>query len=593
MRYAESPYLADLFAISFRWLALFGLALSLGIGDGLQAGEGTIDLVKVAVLALPVLWNSFVAALALFNRRLAWHRQINLALDLLFATLLFAFCGGLPGPIAWVAVLPLFTGALYFGARGALPAALIVSLLQAGCTYLTNRPLASPQAIGLLAGFNLVAGLSVTLLSAPLIGTLRRSYQKTVTQRKEGERKAQRQERDRMKALFEMIETFSSTLNYQKVLNYALDTAINAAGSYNGSAEQLVGAVLLFGEQKDLEVMASRGFAQRDSSIHLPAGQGILSEVLKTGASVLLENPRQDPELAGLLTVQEQAAAVCLPLIRGMTAYGVMLFAHSHPGYFTAERVETLQMLCNQAVISLQNARLYHDLAREKERIIQTQEETQKKLSRDLHDGPTQSISAIAMRAEIARKLLEKSPQEAGEELARIEEMARRTTQEIRHMLFTMRPLVLESEGLAAALQTMADKLSELYGQKVVVDVEEAAARQLDSSRQSVVFALAEEAVNNARKHAQASEIWVRLKVVPQNRCVILLEILDNGVGFDVESVMNSYDRRGSLGMVHLQERTDLVNGQIRINSVQGKGTRIQVFIPLDEAAADSLQHQR
>ena len=159
-------------------------------------------------------------------------------------------------------------------------------------------------------------------------------------------------------------------------------------------------------------------------------------------------------------------------------------------------------------------------------------------------------------------------------------------------MLFTLRPLVLETEGLDAALRTMADKMHELYQQNIVIDPDPEVIDQLDSPRQTVVFYLVEEAVNNARKHAQASEISVQLKLVPNQSCIALLEIADNGVGFDVQSVMKSYDRRGSLGMINLRERADLVNGLFKIDSTPGTGTTIRVYIPLTDEAADRL-HQR
>jgi len=70
-----------------------------------------------------------------------------------------------------------------------------------------------------------------------------------------------------------------------------------------------------------------------------------------------------------------------------------------------------------------------------------------------------------------------------------------------------------------------------------------------------------------------------------------LLEVRDDGVGFDVAAVNRSYDQRGSLGMVNLRERTELVNGVLNIQSASGKGTRVQVYIPLTEEAADRLHH--
>src|SRR5512140_3158149 len=117
----------------------------------------------------------------------------------------------------------------------------------------------------------------------------------------------------------------------------------------------------------------------------------------------------------------------------------------------------------------MQNARLYSDLEQEKERMLEIQEDARKKLARDLHDGPTQSVAAIAMRVNFARRLMERDAKAAAEELFKIEDLARHTTKEIRHMLFTLRPLILESSGLTAALEAMAEKMHETYSQNVLI----------------------------------------------------------------------------------------------------------------------------
>ena len=254
-----------------------------------------------------------------------------------------------------------------------------------------------------------------------------------------------------------------------------------------------------------------------------------------------------------------------------------------------AERREVLEIVGNQSVIAIQNARLYQDLEQEKERMMEIQEEARKKMARDLHDGPTQSVSAIAMRVNFARRLLERDEKAAAEELYKIEDLARRTTKEIRHMLFTLRPLVLESQGLTAALESMAEKMRETYDQNVIIEADPRVVDALEMGKQAVVFYIAEEAVNNARKHAEAEHIWVRLKMVREGLCH--LDIEDDGVGFDAGAVAMSYESRGSLGMVNMRERTDLVNGILRIDSAIERGTRIQVIIPLSEEAADRIRH--
>ncbi|HNB41099.1 MAG TPA: sensor histidine kinase, partial [Anaerolineales bacterium] len=281
------------------------------------------------------------------------------------------------------------------------------------------------------------------------------------------------------------------------------------------------------------------------------------------------------------------------PLRSGFNVYGVLLFAHPEPDFFNTERTNLLDIIGRQAVIAIQNARLYQDLVEEKERLADVYEEARKKLARDLHDGPTQSVAAMAMRLNIARRMLTKDTKMANEELVKLEELAHRTTKEIRHMLFTLRPLILESQGLGAAIQSMADKMMETFSQRVVVEIDDRAVQQLEMGKQGVIFYIIEEAVNNARKHAAAEAITVRLRQVDTG--IVLLEIQDNGAGFDVKAITQNYDKRSSssLGMINLQERAELVNGLLNIDSAPGKGTNVQVYIPLTEEAADRLHHAR
>ncbi len=398
---------------------------------------------------------------------------------------------------------------------------------------------------------------------------------------------------NKMREVYKDLATMTSTLNYQRVLDIALDVSMQALGEGSDPAQRLISVVLLFsstaeiGKEPALYVGASRRFIRTDLSATFPAEQGILREAIDEGAPILSYDIAQDPEIGHLLTFQQCKSAYCIPLRTGLDVYGAMLFAHPDPKFFTVSRREMLDIIGNQAMIAIQNARLYQDLEQEKERMMEIQEEARKKLARDLHDGPTQSIAAIAMRVNFARRLMERDVKAAADELQKIENLARRTTKEIRHMLFTLRPLVLESQGLTAALESMAEKMKETYSQNVIVSVDPDLVSELEMGKQGVIFYIADEAVTNARKHANAEHIWVRLKPLEQD--LALLEIADDGDGFDVDAVMGAYEHRGSLGMVNLRERSELLNGVLQLDSVKGQGTRIRVFIPLTEDAADRL----
>ncbi|MEJ5314088.1 MULTISPECIES: GAF domain-containing sensor histidine kinase [Anaerolinea] len=581
MKRADFPYLADWFAITFRWMAIVALAFSLILHmDG--------QWLPLALLAGSLLWNLVMTVLAVFNQRLPAHRTLNTLVDLVISMALFGLTGSATTPIQWVGVLAIAPSAMYFELRGALLIAILTAGLETGFLYFLFPSQFNPLVVELLAGLNLAIGLVFGVLSLPLMKRLRTTYRELVRKQRDSETAIQRQERERLKAFFDMIETFSSTFNYKTVLEVGIQAGIKAMGLSEAEGTRLLAAFFLF-EDHTLRYVVGQGFPLRDQNLPLAAREGMLREALQSGEPQIHNGPCEDPELCELVALHACQSFLIIPLLRGMNVYGILLFAHPESHFFTPERVEYLMIVGHQAVIAIQNARLFADLQEEKERIVQTQEEAQRKLARDLHDGPTQSISSIAMRLNIARRLLRQNPAAAEEELAKIEDLARRTTQEIRHMLFTLRPLVLESEGLESALKAMAEKMRDLYQQNVVLDVDSAAISALDSTQQTVVFYLCEEAVNNARKHAEASQITVRLKFVTNYTDIIGLEISDNGKGFNVNEVMGSYERRGSLGMINLRERADLVNGLLRVDSAPGKGTRIRVFIPLTEEAMDRL----
>ncbi len=584
MRRFETPYVADWFAISLRWVVLVGLIFSLSL-------NGRLASVPFASLAFMLAWNIVMSILAGMSiRMMAYHRQIVLVADFLLAVVFFWAQGRLTGPAAWVGLMPILTGAVYFEMWGAFLAALLFGFVQ----FLMSRD-------QLLSSFNLTAlsDILLTLLFGAAAGfsgrfAMRRLRTERQT-RMDAEERRRRMEGERLRAIYELTSTLTATLSYKRVLDSALDlgtTALNPNPDPDDPNvdERLVSAVFLF-RGNELKIGSARRFTNADLRVQLQGNEGILKRVFDDGEAVLTSDIGYDPELGRIIALRSCTSAYCFPLRSGFNVYGAMLFAHPDPNYFTKERCGLLDIIGRQSVIAVQNARLYQDLVEEKERMVEVQEEARKKLARDLHDGPTQSVAAMAMRINLARRMMSRDVNEATGELMKIEELAHRTTKEIRHMLFTLRPLILESQGLTAALQAMAEKMRETFSQNVIINVDEKLLENLEMGKQGVIFYIIEEAANNARKHANAPHIWVRLRAFEAG--IALLEIEDDGLGFDVESVHKSYDKRGSLGMVNLRERTELVNGLLNIDSAPGKGTRIQVYIPLTEEAADRLHHAK
>lgn len=580
MKSSDSPFVTDWFAVSLRWLVLLGAVISLALTGGILAIPNTLFFILV-------FWNLTLTLLAGMNTRMKYHREACLGVDLLVAVVYFVVSGGFAHPLWWLGILPVFTAALYFEWRGILVTVPLMIIVQVVVTL--NQ---SDDASNLL--FPIGSGILLILISI-LFGFLGVRLVHTLHNIRQAQLDAQREklriENERMRAIYNLTSTLTSTLNYQRVLDSVLDLSLSAVNTDPDSAaeDRLVAVVMLYSKNDVLEVASARRLTPADKRATLQGQSGAVGRALEKDKPVLVRDIKSDPELSRIVTFQVCREIYCFPLRSGFSAYGILLFGHPEIGYFTPDRRETLDILGSQAVIAIQNARLYQDLVDERDRMIEVQEETRKKLARDLHDGPTQSVAAIAMRINLVHRMMTKTPENAALELEKIEELARRTSKEIRHMLFTLRPLVLESQGLVAALQSMAEKTNETYLQHIQVQVDDSMLQNMEIGKQSVIFYIVEEAITNARKHAKAGNIWVRFH--PYGEGIALLEIQDDGIGFDVASVTRAYDQRGSLGMVNLRERAELINGVLNLQSAPGKGTNVQVYVPLTEEAADRLHH--
>jgi signal transduction histidine kinase len=578
MKASATPYSGDWLAVSLRWLFLVGWIVT-------RSAEYALALQAWPVATI-VAWNLVMTGLASMNARVAYHRYINATVDVLLAGSLYWLEGGLRGSAFWVGVLPILTWAAYFEIAGALAAAALFAALALVGEW-------SIPGAGRAVAF---ARVGIALAEASVLGGAVALLMRSLRRRRRAwlaaDETRNRAENERLRAIYDLTSTLTATLSFKRVLDAALDLSHTALNPERGvsSAEPLVGAVLLFRGGR-LQVEASRRFTAADARVVFAAADGILKRVFDEGEPVHAQDVGYDPELSRVIALRSCTSVYCCPLRTGFSVYGALLFAHPEASYFTPVRRDVLDIICRQSAIAVQNARLYQDLMEEKERMVEVHEEARKKLARDLHDGPTQSVAAMAMRISMVRRMLETDPSGAGDELTKIADLAQRAGKEIRHTLFTLRPLILESQGLIAAVRSIADKMRDTFGQNVAVEMDEQAARELEAGKQGLLFYIIEEAMSNARKHANAANIWVRLRA--HRAGVVLLEVEDDGVGFDVAAMTKAYDKRSSLGLINLRERTELVNGVLDIRSTIGRGTRVSVYVPLTREAAERLQQAK
>ncbi len=571
--------------VLLRWLLVIGAA-TLAFLLPLLNERGADEALPGRLLA-----GAGVGALvALIGTGLLWMGNsptpgiLSLMIDTAYALLLFWASGGMPFVLIGAGMLPVVTGALRVGG---LYGFLSATVTAAGGVLLYGLSIAPGEPLGpalLAAGTLLLVAVFVCLPVA--VASLGWIGEQMALREREREAARLRAAREHARAIYEMASTLTATLNYRAVLDAALDVGVLGLRESNPNA-RLVSAVFLYDENTGLlKVANSRRLTRTDVDKQVPGKRGVLGLALQQAEPVFASDAERDPELQYFVAFQDARSILCVPLRAGFENYGVLVFSSTVPNAFSEEHVELMTAVASQATISLKNAMLYQDLLDEKNRIIQVEEEARKQLSRDLHDGPVQDVSSIAMRTNYVRRLLERDPEQVLPELQHIEDIARQTVKQMRQMLFTLRPLILESQGLGPALEELAKKMKETHNQNVILQVEPGIERYIDSNDQTVLFNIVDEAVNNARKHAVAEHIWVRLA---RRDTYLWLEVQDDGVGFDQGAVDANYDRRGSLGMINLRERAELLNGNLNIESAEGRGTKITLIAPIRDSILKEL----
>lgn len=211
-------------------------------------------------------------------------------------------------------------------------------------------------------------------------------------------------------------------------------------------------------------------------------------------------------------------------------------------------------------------------------KIILAQEEERKRMAREIHDGPAQTLANLVLRTEIAERMLMKQEfQLVQEELMELKSQVRSGLEEIRKIIFNLRPMALDDLGLVPTLRKFVQDFEEKTKIRAVF---ETAGRELrmPSAMEAAVYRLVQEAFSNALKHASPTYVSLEIKFYPKR---ILITIQDNGVGFDVEQTMARSKKNSHYGLIGMNERVELLNGKMDIQSARGQGTKISISIPV------------
>jgi signal transduction histidine kinase len=299
----------------------------------------------------------------------------------------------------------------------------------------------------------------------------------------------------------------------------------------------------------------------------LPRTHGLLGAMLESPEPFRTPDIRDHPRFRGWWprAHPQMCSFLGVPIVaRGEVIAAFYLTDKEGAEEFDRDDQRVIEMLAAHAAIAIENARL---LERSRELSIV---EERNRLARDLHDSVSQKLFGLVLCAESAATLLGRDGAAAREEVARLGELAQDALRELRGLIFELRPPSLEEEGLAATLRKHVEVLERIHDRDIELRITGTARPAPEAEGE--VLRIAQEALNNAVRHARAERIELRLQASDGR---LTLTVADDGVGFDP-----ALRGGGGFGLPGMRERVERLGGTLRVESAPGAGTLVRAEVP-------------
>jgi len=583
----SEPHLDDAFAAETSRITARRAGLGLGFVLGLAAVAGLLELAyypdRLGKLVAAFTTEVMVCAAALLAIRGGRLGRFVVPITSAAAvavvvcmTLYVAWAGASGDALAIALVLALSGVALLcpWGPRGQVPLAL--GTLAA---YLLALAGGVRGGLPLPYGILCVGGGAVTSILGAVFLDLHRwaiFQQRVLLERRRDEQLA---------TLYDVTRTVAATLELQDVLRLVCQSMLHALG---------VERLWLFWRESpdgDLRALAAE---RRDDQVALTDLHGdpaCWEPLLRAGASrvpALLEPTGEEIAALGGSGVLPPCV-LRLPLEFRAALVGLILAdVGEHRGAVETSFLDFAATLGNSAAMAIANARLYAlvrehraELQRLSNKRLDVVEEGMRRISRELHDGTCQALMAIKLDLVLLERQLPADAAALHGSVRDVRDQVLDVMHSVRQMSHLLHPPVLDDFGAVAAIESIAEKYRETSGPEVRVDCSDPAMR-FTPAVELLLFRVFQEGLANIVKHAAASRVDVRLTREPE---VVLLEIEDDGRGFDAHAYFRTPSPSAGLGLVSMRERVAHFGGVLRVSSRPGSGTRILVRVPVEPFA--------
>lgn len=211
-------------------------------------------------------------------------------------------------------------------------------------------------------------------------------------------------------------------------------------------------------------------------------------------------------------------------------------------------------------------------------RMLNAQEDERKRIARDVHDVLAQTLSTCRYRAETCALVLERDPETAGKDLIVIARLIGETLEQVRNIIFDLRPRTLDKAGLAAAAEAYVERMRRPDA-PVQFDISETGdTAEIDETVKTALYRIIQEAIANILQHSQAAAAEI---VIERTQDRVRVLVRDMGRGFDLEEALSADQADAHMGLLSMRERCQLLGGEFDVRTAPGEGTRLEVSMPL------------
>lgn len=281
-------------------------------------------------------------------------------------------------------------------------------------------------------------------------------------------------------------------------------------------------------------------------------------------------------------------SALLIPCIKRDEVVAIAVAVYTKTAHTFSDRDLLIASgIVNPATIVMENSDLYQEivanhaeLKRLMTRLAVSQEDERRRFARDLHDGVIQNLSGIIFSLSRLAKALDENEESARKEISQIEEIVQETITDLRQVIYDLRPTILDSLGLVPTLE----KHLETFGRKNDIETvyKPQIGERLNGVTETALFRLAQEALNNIKKHAEAKKVILNLK---RDQGSVVMSVKDDGRGFDMDEAGKRMSQDSGFGLSGMKERVKSLSGEVEIVSKPGEGTTVNVIVPLAEGA--------